>query len=553
MKKIFSIILTTLILCSFGIVYGSDYTPRVPRLNFVNIKEIPEVNAGEKLSLNLTLKNDSSYSAQKINITPSIGDLPIVWNRPTDYTTIKSLSKNSETKVSYEFNIREDAKSGTYGIKFDFSFQNGSGEMYSSSQTIYFKIVKEKSKPKLVVENVRTTPEVVSAGTDFSIYFNIRNIGDLEAKSITYTLSGLNKDTFTPKNAIDTRNIEDIKGGEISSQIFSLNASKNIIKGAHSIDVLIKYKDTLGNDYSDTRTIYINDIQSTNEDTSEGGTPKVIINSYSTNPSSIIAGDNINFSFTFTNTNSVKSIKNIKITVSSEDGAFIIAKGSNTFYVENISPKESMQKSIELNVKQDLNSNSYPVRINFDFEDSDGKSYSSTETISLPVTEYSKFVINSVYVSEGYVGSNVYLSFDYINMGKAKVSNLTATVEGDYESKQSINYIGNLDAGNSDYYDIEVIPTKEGEVYGILVLSFEDSSGRRIEARKDFQGFVMSSYQPGPTDPYPVDPLPTPTEEVSGLGMWPVIGISLGSFAVIFIIFKLIFTKIFRKKLEDEI
>ena len=41
-------------------------------------------------------------------------------------------------------------------------------------------------------------------------------------------------------------------------------------------------------------------------------------------------------------------------------------------------------------------------------------------------------------------------------MGKATVSNLVATVRGDFIPVQESTYIGNLQAGTSDYYDIEV-------------------------------------------------------------------------------------------------
>jgi hypothetical protein len=169
----------------------------------------------------------------------------------------------------------------------------------------------------------------------------------------------------------------------------------------------------------------------------------------------------------------------MKITLSSDNGAFMITRGSNTFYIESLGPKESATRSIELNVKQDLTSSSYPINIDFDYEDSKANSYVAKEVINLPVTEYSKLVINSAYVGSSMVGSQTSLSFDYINMGKAKVSNLTASVEGDYTAVQSINYIGNLEAGNSDYYDIMVTPNKEGELNGVLVLTFEDSSGKR--------------------------------------------------------------------------
>ena len=158
-------------------------------------------------------------------------------------------------------------------------------------------------------------------------------------------------------------------------------------------------------------------------------------------------------------------------------------------------------------------------------------------------------------MGEAYVGGNTNLSFDYINMGKATVSNLTASVEGDYESVQPINYIGNLNAGTSDYYDIEVRPTKNGQNYGTLILSFEDSSGKIIEEKKSFEGFGMEEFNQDYSDePIPFDPsINEMQKEVFHLNTWAIIGIGFATFILSFFITKIIATKIIMKKLEDEI
>ena len=245
----------------------------------------------------------------------------------------------------------------------------------------------------------------------------------------------------------------------------------------------------------------------------------------------------------------------MKITLTSTEGAFIITKGSNTFYVEDVPTSAIINESIELRAKQDLTSNSYPLILAFDYEDYNGNEYSSSETINIPVTEYSKLEINSVYVNESMVGSNTSLSFSYINMGKATVANLTASVEGDFTSVQPINYIGNCAAGTSDYYDIEVTPTKSGTNYGTLVLSFEDSSGAIIEVKKDFEGYAMEipSFDPSdnPVNPGEIDTPVVPEE--NQVATWIIVVSGIGTLLVTYMITRIITTKIVRKKLEDEI
>lgn len=558
MKKLISICLT-FVLLAIGITsFASDYdnNPRIPKLSFLESATIPTVNAGDTLTLDLTLRNTSTNSASSIVITPSLNDIPLVYERPIIVTLEKSLRGGKDIGVNFSFKVSDNAKSGVYAIPFKIQYNNIRDEAFTTEQNIYFKVDKENIPPIITADNVKTSIDVIGPNSDFKFYFDINNIGDLNAKDMRVSLTGLSKDEFIVSDSNDLKYVGTVNAKSSYTACFDLRASKSITSGTHAINVSVSYTDSYGEKTSVEKTLYLTNVSSTNvaDDGTASGTPKVMISSYSTNPKSIKAGDSLVFAFNFTNTNNSKTIKNMKITVNSEDGAFMIAKGSNTFYIETMGPKSTLSKSIELNVKQDLTSKSYPINISFDYEDSNGTNYASNEVINLPVTEYSKLVINGVYVSEAYVGGNTNLSFDYINMGKATVSNLTASVEGDYTSVQSINYIGNLNAGSSDYYDLEVSPTKEGENNGVLVLSFEDSSGKIIEVRKEFQGYGMAQNIPGGDD-YPVDPTPvTPVEPAKEpVSVWVIIGSSIGALLVSFIITKIIATKIFTKKLEKEI
>lgn len=539
---------------------GADtvYKPKVPKVIFAKQEKMPEVVAGETLSISIDYINDSTNTAKKIKITPSFDDVPLVYERPVVYENEKSLRKNQTNTASFSFKVKDDAKKGVYGIKFKIDYENLSEESYSSEQTFYFKVIKENVEPLLTITNITTEPENVSAGEKFVLKFDINNIGDVEAGNTSIRLTSLSADTFMPVDGNDFAYIGTIGAKASVTKSFNLLASKNIKKGNNTISLKATYLDSNSKEISDEKTLYILDVLSDNASGDEvtGNKPKIIIETYSTNPKSIIAGQTISFSFKFKNTSRDKNVGNMKITISSEDGAFMIANGSNTFYIENLAPQGTETKTIALNVKQDLTSKSYPINIAFDYEDSNGNSYQATEVINIPVVEYSNLVINSVYAGSGMLEQETSLSFDYINMGKAKVSNLTASVEGDYVTTQSINYIGNLEAGNSDYYDISVMPTKEGENVGTLVLAFEDSSGKSIEVRKEFTGYAMAAfsqddYNQDYSDIGYIDEPMGDIEET--LNIWAVIGAGVGSFLVAFIITKIITTKIVRKKLEDEI
>lgn len=583
MKKIISLIVViTVLMTSFALATESDdykngynagynagysdgsdndYKPRVPKLVVVDDNKMPEITAGEEFTLKFTYKNDSEYTAYNTKITPVYENSILEYERATSYETTNSIKRDREGIATFNLKSKASTKKGIYEIKFKMEYKNNRDENYSSEGSVFVKVVAEKVKSIVTVDSANTIPERVSAGENFNIKFNINNIGDIDATDMYVRIGGLSQDGFMAVNGKDFYYIGNLAAKSTYTASFDMVASKDITKGNHSLTANVYYKNSEGEQATEEKTLYILDVLSQKESGDDAsGKPKIMISSYSTDKTNIVAGDTINFTFKFTNTSNEKPISNMKITLSSDDGAYMITKGSNTFYIENLGPKESATRSIELNVKQDLTSKSYPVNIDFDYEDSNGGTYVSKEVINLPVTEYSKLVINGASVMDCTMGSEATLSFDYINMGKAKVSNLTASVEGDFTAVQSINYIGNLEAGSSDYYDIMITPTKEGNANGTLVLAFEDSSGKTIEVRKDFSCYVAGAYVPddnqgGIDNPYPYDPgMDNPSnEETKTYAWWQIALYGFGSFIVTFIIVKIITTKIVRKKLEDEI
>ncbi len=534
-----------------------DDKERKPVIIIEENEIIPEAIAGEAFDFTIKYTNDSIHTAYNLKITPILENTPFVYEKPIVFERENSFKGRKTDSASFNFKIKDTATLGVYAVKFKIEYENVNEETGSVERVAYFKVIKEKVKPIIVINNISTGEAGVYSNSKFPLSFSILNNGEVDANNVEIKLTGLSANSFMAVDSNDYRYVGELKSGASIPVSFAMFATESVNKGINTIGLEIKYKDSERNDLSVEKTIYILDVKSENEKEDEDGTtakPKIIISSYSTNPNTIVAGDTFNFNFTFKNTSKDKRLRNMKITITSSEGAFIITKGSNTFYIENLEKETELTKSIGLKAKQDLTSNSYPVIITFDYEDYAGNSYTADEKINIPVTEYSKLVINSVYVEEGYKDSIARLSFEYVNMGKATISNLTASVEGDYSPNQAMNYIGNLTTGTSDYYDIEVIPMISGQNKGTLILSFEDSSGKTIDVRKDFEGFAMEMQEPSvPVDPGYEEPYYPIEENQNQVGVWTIILWGAGTLVVSFFVTKLITTKIIRKKLEDEI
>lgn len=555
MKKFLALLLSVVCLLNLGVSFAdSDYEVEYPRVIFENNTRIQKVKAGDSFEADIVVKNVGDQYAKDVTITNASKDAPIYWETAVDTYTIKRLSTSMKKEIKLKLRIKETADVGIYSLPFDITYVNSSGSSYSNKQTIYFEVVDELSKPLLVVRNVTNSPATVTADSENKLAFEIYNEGDLLARRVKLTLDGTSKDGFMVKDSITTRYFETINGKTSDRAEFDLLVSENIKKGTNELNVQLDYYDQDNTHYTDTRTIYINNVQGTEGDTGKG-TPKIIISDYKVSPRDIVAGDKFSLNFTFKNTHLSKKITNMKVVVNSTDGTFIIDNSSNAFYVQNLDPQSEISKTISFRTKQDTLSGAYPITVNFEYEDADGTSYSPNETINIPITEKSNLSIDNISGPyELYQGNSGYVSFEYYNKGKASISNLSVSVEGDYTAKSETNYIGNVEPGKGSYSEVEVVANNPGEASGTLVFTFEDSSGNVITTKRSFGGTVYEDMpMPDYNDQPVINPDVQPTQDNTGMPWWQLTLIGLGCFVVTLIIVRFITIKVMMKKIEEEI
>lgn len=553
MRKFFSMFLGILLIIGMSTSLAEEFEAEYPKIIFENKTDVMKVKAGETVDFKVIVKNVGDNGAKYITITNSDKNAPVYWETAVDTYTIYRMSAGTKREIDISLKVKETADVGTYPLEFNITYSNFYGTEYSNKQTIYFEVIKEYSKPLILVRNVCTNPEVVTSNSESKLEFELYNTGDLDARRVKLTLKGLSKDGFMIKDSIDNRYFDELLGKESKNVKFDLLVSENIPKGTNAIDVQLNYFDQENKEYTDTKTIYINNVVGKEKNTGKG-TPKIIISSYNTDPVTVTAGKTVSFEFTLKNTHNEKIIKNMKAVVGSEDGTFSLEGGSNSFYVSELKPQEEYSKVFYLRAKTDALSRAYPITIDFDYEDVDGNAYTATEKINIPVVEKTDLSIDNINGPyEMYVGNTGYISFEYYNKGKATISNLTVTVKGDYSPVNQTNYIGNVEAGSGSYSEIEVRADVDGQAKGTLVFSFEDSSGNVKTIERAIEGMVFGEMPTYEDDPGMMEmPMPEVPEKVL-MEWWKLTLIGLGSFLVTMFIVRFITIKIMMKKLEDEI
>lgn len=252
--------------------------------------------------------------------------------------------------------------------------------------------------------------------------------------------------------------------------------------------------------------------------------PKLIIDRYSFEPSIPIAGEEFSMNLSFYNTNADKSVRNIKIYLTSDETAvaanpaapaagggsvFTPVNSSNTFYISYIEPGGTVQKSISLTTVPTTAAKNYTVVANFEYEDKDGNEYTAKELIGVPIAQKTRLQTGEIAVpQEAFVGSPIDTTIEFYNTGKDTLYNLIVKLEGDFQSEHKQQYVGNFQSGSSDSFNVSFTTMKPGENTGKILFTYEDSTGKEQTMEKPFVVRVSDQKPMDETVPLGPDGLP---------------------------------------------
>lgn len=477
-----------------------------PDLIIDDINYDGDLKPGGNFNLNVTLKNSGLADAENviISIDPtSLSTSGILKNYFSDGVSGYGIKVNAAKTVNIPLTVSKNATGNIYEVKLIITYQDKDGVSYSTTNTADVNVVAATTvsgSANLIISNVTQNPAQPVAGDKVEISFDIENRSNVDVSELKISTPGLTEATFIPVLSDPYQYFDLLKGGDKIRVTIPLIVSTMIPEGLNNIAVNMTYN----GGGSDSETIPIKDIQNK---TGNINKPVLIVDQYSTDIQELRAGSTFSFTFDIKNTNATVAAKNITITVKEPDnlGVFSVANGSNSFYISKIDPNETASETLNMKVKSDASTNSYPLDIVMEYDYDGGKpqdgsisDVSKTVEINLTAVENSRPVVDgiNVYSMDGMVsvGNPATLSMNFYNMGRSQLNNVTVTVEGDFqESDGSMYFIGNVAAGTSTYAEFGVTPNVEGTSNGTLRITFEDSNGDTVEFTKDFSSQVMAA------------------------------------------------------------
>lgn len=481
----------------------SEMIREAPNLIIPGDRWMPVFKAGEKVSLNVPIENTTNGTAKNVQVSLVVSDLskfPFKSERMTFTRYISSITDGTSI-VSFNLTVPANTKPGVYPVSVSISYDSNFGGGQTSG-TLYVEIVNDYRQPSVTMMNVRLPDERLSAGKSALATLVLKNEGDLPIKDVAVSLTGFNSG-LALDNWSDTQKLGEMKAQEIKPVSYRIHVDPETKTGTYILDLNITCKDEYDQEYKTESKVYL---PVTGKGSQDDMIPRIMIDNYSYGSGDYaVAGQTFTLNLSLTNTSEHTSVENMKISLTSDGQVFVPVGSGSTLFVREIGPGEKANATISLKPKENAESQTYSISAALEFQDPDGNKLTENEVISIPVMQTVKFLITDpVLPPQVFANSPTTVSLDLYNTGRATMRNLQIHTTGEFEVQDGYLFLGTLESGKSDYYDVTVIPNTPGELAGKITFEYDDDGGQHYQTEKEFKllvGEPMPMPAPGEMGP----------------------------------------------------
>ncbi len=442
------------------------------------------LNAGSTSMIELKITNKGNSRISNVVATFAPGASMSLTNSSVEQR-VGNIDRSATQIVKYPIFVDADHQGGNTPLQFTIKGTDPNGKEFTNSITEYVMVnAGASSSDTLSISEIKN-PSSVAVDQNFSVSFNVKNHGSQAQKNVKVTVEPSAPVVNRTKNIF----VVSLEAGESKSfdvQMFAPGTAE-IASQNYPIKISVEPSGKNATPISQYTGVFVNGGNSTKT------VPQIIITNYNYGDSAVVANEVFTLTMVLKNTNSSQTLRNIKVSLNAEEGVFIPHNTSNSFFIDSIGPSGSVTKTIELMTKPDAPEKTIPISVDMSYEDSKGNPISVKDSISVPVVQQRRLVIDDINPTDAFfVGQQGNISVQYYNLGKNTLNNLVISAEGDFTFPQSTKmFVGKFDGGKSDFYDLQLIPTHEGEASGKVIFTFEDSNGKEIVVEKEFKITAM--------------------------------------------------------------
>ncbi|MDI9513720.1 MAG: CARDB domain-containing protein, partial [Bacillota bacterium] len=473
--------------------------------------------AGRSFTLPIYVMNTGDFYARDVLVTvEGLSQDTFILSSGTNRVNFDQVNGGSYKKFDLNLTAAQGLKTASYPLAFKVEYTTEAGEKISEEQQVWIPVTGSGGAVNsLEILEVKTSKATVNTSDTFDVSVTVKNTGTANAEQIKVSADVTGALLPVTQNIVIVSRLAPNESRTLS---FKFQPSPDAQRGSVPIVIKVESADGSGNNgmISQAVSVFV-DADSSVSDPSKN-VPKIIVESYAYEPQQVKAGERFTLMMSFQNTHSSKTIRNIKGSFNVEEksnetgNVFTPVDSSNTFFIEEIKPKDIYDWTLNLYTIPDALSKTYTVIISFDYEDEQGNPYTAQEIIGIPVYQPSRFEVSEISMpSEVYMGDRVYLNFSLYNLGKTDLYNVKLSVQGDFAADPMSTYFGNFTPGYMEWCEISLIPMELGMGKGKIVVEYETTSGELMSYEKEFSLNVieMPMMDPGfPVDGpgYPMEP-----------------------------------------------
>lgn len=400
------------------------------------------------------------------------------------------VSVGTRKSVEFPITVKDSIESKNYPIEVQvlgLNFMNGD---VVAKKTFYIPVQGDSdfSNNNISITNV-SIPDEVNSGTPFDLSFTVQNSGTSDMKNVKVSVEPAEGIINKSRNIF----IDNIpKGGskQYSVRLYSFDGAD---EKSYPIKITAAPTNTTEKDTAATGVIQYATVTILS-DGAAAKKPQLMVDGYTYGGSTVQAGTNFSLKLDLFNT-SGKTLSNVKVSLSNADGVFVPVGGSNSFFIDSIKAKGHYTTNVILTTKPQAEEKNTPITVTMSYETGSGDPLESTDTISIPITQKSRLVVDDIVPpTEVYVGQPGTCEVQFYNMGKTSLNNLRVNCKGNFDVAESNSYYaGNMESGKSDSYRFNFIPKEEGAMEGTITFTFEDGNGDAQFLEVPFNFEVMAA------------------------------------------------------------
>ncbi len=495
--------------------------------------------AGIVESIMVKIQNVGDISAKNIRFEISNSPDVAVANG-SSVRFVEEIKPGVSQSIPVSIKIASNTELSMVPIKIDLKYLDEEGNEKTENQYIYLNTSSGSASSEVIISNVIGASGIYSVDQNFTIKFNVSS--KTGAENIKISVKG--DEGIVPKSQ-NLFIIENLSPGQSKQFTVTMAATVAASTNTHPIEISVDYgKGDQKNTISQYTSVNISNVENEKDEdgkTIKKGMPKVIVGTYSVNPVVVKAGQEFDLEIGFLNTNNTKSVHNFKANLTVKDigendsgNVFTPVGASNTFYISDLSPRQTEVKKIRLYTIPSASPRTYQITIDMQYEDEKGAEITATESIGIPVEQVTKLEIADVVIDSPMVGMAAYVNVPIYNTGKTDISNIKIHIEGEGFSVQDDKvFIGRLEKGETGDYSPTIIPEVPGLLEGKIIIEYEETTGQINTYVKDFSVEVAEGAPQMPDDMGSEQPI---EEEKKGIGVPLILGSVILIIAIIIVI-----------------